>query len=349
VELDAYKCHVFLDWREVQDNEWHQYAHLADYLGGRGVPSIEEALQEVFLQPVHYPFKELVNAGQFRWLIEHRVTDLGDSGQATSLQTVLEEVGQKTRFMLGEMQQFAGPGSEGVPPVEEIAQEVVDQLQAALHLPVLQERFPLARSPKYRAAVEMVQSNMDSAVSSWGVLLAWLFTHALGKIVDPEEAAAQSRSWIDEWLLGKIVAGTLQDLGLDEGAAWWSVGVVKILVSHQDWFASQAPANERAYRILTSWLRDGEVQQFLQVNRHGGVLWFNRESFDQLLQWMLTIAAVSISADRERTSQEVARALVVCYEVIHRLKEAEQESGYQVVALMEASQPRAGSETEGGV
>ncbi|MGD9145696.1 MAG: alpha-amylase family glycosyl hydrolase, partial [Anaerolineae bacterium] len=68
VELDAYKCHVFVDWREVQDNEWHQYAHLADYLGGRGVPSIEEALREVFLQPVHYPFKELVNGGHFRWL-----------------------------------------------------------------------------------------------------------------------------------------------------------------------------------------------------------------------------------------------------------------------------------------
>jgi hypothetical protein len=49
VELGAYKCHVFLDIRELQDNAWHQYAELAAYLGGRGVPSIADALRELFL------------------------------------------------------------------------------------------------------------------------------------------------------------------------------------------------------------------------------------------------------------------------------------------------------------
>ena len=337
VELEAYKCHVFLDWREVEDNDWHQYAHLADYLGGRGVPSIEEALQEVFLQPVHYPFKELVNAGHFQWLMEHRVTDPDELEQTAPLQAVLDEVEPKLLLMLREMQQFTGGELEGLPAVEEVAQEVLDQLQASLTLPLMQSRFPLARSAKYQAAVEMVQGTMDGDVSSWGILLAWLFTHALGKITSPEEAAAQSRSWIDEWLLGKIVAGTLQDLGLDEGAAWWSVGVVKILTSHQEWFATQAASSEQAYQILVSWLRDSEVQQLLQVNRYGGVLWFNRESFEQLLEWMLTVAAVTISADRESTDKEVAEEIVVCYEVVNRLKEAEQESGYQVVALMEAA------------
>ena len=34
VELEAYKYQVFLDFREVEDNEWHQYSHLAEYLGG---------------------------------------------------------------------------------------------------------------------------------------------------------------------------------------------------------------------------------------------------------------------------------------------------------------------------
>jgi len=34
VELEAYKYQVFLNFREVQDNDWHQYAQLASYLGG---------------------------------------------------------------------------------------------------------------------------------------------------------------------------------------------------------------------------------------------------------------------------------------------------------------------------
>ena len=53
IELGAFKYHVFLDFRVVEDNEWHQYGHLMGYLAGRGVPSIEDALTEIFLQPIH--------------------------------------------------------------------------------------------------------------------------------------------------------------------------------------------------------------------------------------------------------------------------------------------------------
>ncbi|KPV51019.1 alpha-amylase, partial [Kouleothrix aurantiaca] len=69
VELGAYRCHVFLDWREVHNDAINQYAQLAEFLAGRGVPSVEEALKELFLQPLHYPFKQLVNADLFRRLI----------------------------------------------------------------------------------------------------------------------------------------------------------------------------------------------------------------------------------------------------------------------------------------
>ena len=142
---------------------------------------------------------------------------------------------------------------------------------------------------------------------------------------------------MDEWLLGKIVAGALQDLGLDEAAAWWAVGTDKILVNHQGWFELAASPEERAYQVLVSWLRDSEAQQFLRVNRYGGVLWFNGEAFDQLLAWMLIVATVSVSADDERSPQEIAQDIVGCYEVIEKLKQAAESSEFQVVKLMEAA------------
>jgi hypothetical protein len=58
IELEAYKCRVFVNFRQVQDNEWHQYSQLATYLNGRGVPSIDEAMKELFLQPIHHAFRE---------------------------------------------------------------------------------------------------------------------------------------------------------------------------------------------------------------------------------------------------------------------------------------------------
>jgi hypothetical protein len=329
VELNAYERHVFLDWQEVQDNEWHQYAHLASYLSGRGVPSIQEALREVFLQPIHYPFKELANAGMFRWLIDNRVTT---PDQVQRISPLLDEVEHKALHLLREAKQFSG----GTGDEEAIAQEIRRKLEASLCLPILSDRFPLPGSRKYQAAVKSVQTHLDDDLSVWGSLFGWLFICGLGKTVAEEGFEQQSRSWMDEWLLSKIVAGALQDLGLDERAAWWAVGVVKILISHQRWFEVEAPKAERAYQILVSWLRDGEVQQFAQVNRYRGVLWFNKEAFDQLLDWLLTAAAVEISADPDCPAEEVAREIVACYDILKKVRQAEQESGYQVVKLMEA-------------
>jgi hypothetical protein len=220
---------------------------------------------------------------------------------------------------------------------EDLAEEVRRKLEACLQLPVLESRFPMPKSRRYEAAAEMVRSNLDGDPAAWGTLFGWIFTHALGKVISEEDYAAQSRTWMDEWLLGKIVAGALQDLGLDEATAWWAVGTDKILINHQDWFELEAPPEDRAYQALVSWLRDSEVQQFLQVNRYGGVLWFNREAFDQLLVWMFTVATVSVCADAERLPQEIAQDIVGCYEVIGKLKRAAESSEFQVVKLMEAA------------
>jgi glycosidase len=337
-ELEAYKCHVFVDWREVQDNEWHQYAHLADYLNGRGVPSIEEALREVFLQPIHEPFRELVNAGTLRRLIESRVVE--PDGQIDA--DLLDDIEHRALILLREVRQFTGGSDDDAGRAESIAREIRLELEAILQLPVLADRFPLPRSRKYQTAVKMVQSRLGDDPAAWGSLLGWLFTHALGRVVDRDGVpslvtAGQSRSWMDEWLLGKLLAGAFQDLGLDEGAAWWAVGVVKILISHQRWYQVEASKKERPYQILVSWLRDGEVQRALQVNRYGGVLWFNHEAFDQLLGWMLTLAAVGISADPDLSADEVAQEIVACYDVVKKLQQAEEASEYQVVKLMEAA------------
>ncbi len=75
LELDAYQYHVFLDFREVQDDPFLPYSQLCSYLNGRGVPDIEEAIKEILLQPIHVPFRELTNAGQLRWLIDNRLVD----------------------------------------------------------------------------------------------------------------------------------------------------------------------------------------------------------------------------------------------------------------------------------
>ncbi|HFD38317.1 MAG TPA: alpha-amylase, partial [Anaerolineae bacterium] len=313
VELDAYHCHVFLDWREVQDDERGRYRRLAAYLGGRGVPSIEEALQEVALQPVLTPFRQVVHADFWRRLMGRD----GPEGAADA--ALLDEAEDRLRTLLGEIQRFTG--GEGDPAA--IARRLRRELAVILALPG-----------------EGVQLD---------ILLGWLFTHALGRIVGEEGFAARSRSWLDEWFLSRRLAAVFQDLGRDEEAARWAVETVKMLVGQQGSLLRAAEVGQvsnlpypsegkagAAHRLLIAWLRDGDVQRFLQVNRYGGGLWFNHEAFEQLLDWMLTLAAVQLNADPDLGEAEAEARLDACRRLIARLREAEAESEYQVVKLIEA-------------
>jgi glycosidase len=52
LELDAYRCQVFADIRTLSDSDG-RWGRLAAWLGGRGVPSLDEALREMELEPLH--------------------------------------------------------------------------------------------------------------------------------------------------------------------------------------------------------------------------------------------------------------------------------------------------------
>jgi hypothetical protein len=323
VELGAYKHHVFLDFREVQDTEWRQYAQLASQLNGRGVPSIDEALKEVLLQPIHYPFRDLVNAQLFRQAKER----VGESAEAR--EALAEEVEQKMVRLLQGIKQLMGASEDE----DAIAAEVREKLGVTLSL---ENRVALPAEVidylKYGPAA-VPDVGLGDDLQTWATLLGWLFTHNLGRVVEEDDVAQVSRTWIDEWLLGKITAGALQDLGLDEGTAWWSVATIKILTTHQRWFELEAAEETRAYRVLTSWLEDDDVRRFLQVNRYQDVLWFNQEAFEQLLWWMFVIATVTISADAALEIDNITEL----YGFVEALQEAEEASGYQVEALLDAA------------
>jgi hypothetical protein len=58
LELGAYKCHVFVDIEDVHDTDG-TFGRLAAWLRGRGVPSLDDAMNELELQPLHAALGEL--------------------------------------------------------------------------------------------------------------------------------------------------------------------------------------------------------------------------------------------------------------------------------------------------
>lgn len=97
VELGAYDYRVYLDFRLLRENEWSHLGQLAQTLEGRGVPSIEAALQDLLIRPVQQRLRELL------------VGALGEKPDLTGLEPLLQAVRDYT----------------GVPgPVEPLAEEL---------------------------------------------------------------------------------------------------------------------------------------------------------------------------------------------------------------------------------
>ena len=322
VELGAYKYHVFIDLREVQDNQWHPYAQLNNNLNGRGVLNIEEALRELLLQPILHAFTELVNADMFRRLMESRII----LPQAELDQTSIEEIEKKMINLLWEAKKFTDGREDEIA----IARELRHKLEAILYLPIITSHFPRLQPKGVKAAAKYLNKKLTDAPYTWGTLFSWLFVHTLGKVVSQAGFSEQSRSWIDGWKLDKTIAEALTELGLDEATTRRSVILVKLLTNHQRWFDQKA-----IYPVVEKLLKDSETQQFLMVNRYNDILWFNQEAFEELAWWLMLVSAIEIGFDPLRPVKELMRGLERCWSMIQTLQEAGEKSEYQVEKLLE--------------
>jgi glycosidase len=324
VDLNAYQCYVFLDFRVVTDNAAHQYGQLAAYLGGRGVPNIEEALQEIFVQPIREPFKMLVNGTIFQTLLDARITTKGEQIESKSLDEIDAQV--KTLltaivdFNNGEFLNGARESKESIEKtITAITKSIRSRLENALGLLVnLPEANPTAPT------IEI--ADLEEDLVFWGGLFGWIFVHALGDLTGKVHGAERSRSWIDEWLLGRILNSALNEIEVNGQDATQILAGIRLMTLYRDLFDG-SPV-ERADRILAIFLADADAQELMRINRYQNILWFDKAGFERLLRWLLFVPMTRTSAEPQTVQ--------VRQKTVAQLAAARVASGYQVEKLRSA-------------
>ena len=333
VELHAYQASVLMDFRVVEDNESRHYAQLAAYIGGRGVASIDAALKELYLQPVHDPFRMLVSAPAFRWLASHTAPSPEEVDQE-----MLGDVAAKTLGVLAGILHVQPP--DGVAkghPASAIASEVAEKLALVLSFPgALQRWEETADDEQVRdAAAYLLEAWHPEDWTLWGTLFGWLFTHALGRLVDGEQPVYVSRSWFDEWLLlYRPVAAALEELGVGDRSRERALMTIRMLISYPLWRPDVDQRDVAPYLFLRRALGYREVQAYIGINRYAETVWFNKEFFESLLWWVLCMTVLESLGDEARSVGSVRAA----YALIEQLMTLSQASGYQVEALLSAAQ-----------
>ncbi len=303
VELEAYKTHVFLDFRQVTDDEQHRYAYLHDYLNGRGVPSIENAMLEVILRSVLQPYQALLNPATVAAF--HSARSLTDNAELLS-----DLAAQKTALHTA------------------IVSFVADdhRRKSAAELPIA---TPIDDWAKFAVALALPDEELKDASTS-ATLFGWLVVHDLARGLTESDIPGESRSLLDEWQLGRIMRGVLLESGLSEDATTRAMTAIELMTEHQCWYEQPLAGQVGAQQLIGTMLRDEAIQRALQVNRYQDILYFNKEAYERLLAWMLLIAKVNL-----RSAHAAEADITRCKTLLATLREAAERAGYQVGKLLD--------------
>ena len=323
--LAAYRYHVLADFREIPDDEFGSYRSLCDYLNGRGVPSIQEALQELLLGPVMRPYMEIANSGYLKYLLDNRLT----SGVSKVPESLLDETVLKMSALITGVRELVGYNRDQA----DILNGVRRQMELILSLSIPGESYPLPEGKLALEALTFVQSGLEARPDRWIILLAGTFLQNLGKLTGAEDYEEHSLSWTEEWHLASKLAEAAQQLGVEPAAVWQISQTLRLLISQQRWY--DRLGRNSVKHIFEKWLSDIEIQRYLGINRYKDILWFNHEAFEDFIWWMVTISITSAPSQPDWTAAQFVERLIGGYEIGLSLLEAEEDSGYQVTRLLE--------------
>jgi glycosidase len=295
--LEAYTCHVCLDWHEVVDDGTRPWGELADHLAGRGVPSLDEAMLMLLLAAVHASGRALLDPALVASLAAAAGTtpDGGDLARADG--------GRRVRAFLREAAGFAGrhpdmTGGEFRGDIEDAWHVFEDRLRAAPKVPGLEAHFQSSWPPAADAL-------LAAEGGGQGTFLAWAALEALGHLCDPANATDAAARMFDALRLRAVLAEAAAGLGLEGEECWRAAARVRVMLAR----ARSAPgAGPEAGPPTFEWLDDPDAAWLVDVHEYEGTRYFVKEPFESLLWWMALPALLTLAA-QATPSPVVAGAL----------------------------------------
>ena len=315
IDLDAYRLHCLLDFRDVVEDADHPWGELAVHLQGRGVRSVDDALGQLRAAAVLEPFRRLLSVETLE-----RLASGEEREQATIdfLDLARSEVGA----VLDGARSMVGDESTPVPP--RIEGRILTELDTVFELARLTATTLAERDRDNGWMAEFGKSLGDPA--SWATVLTWVIARNLGDGGDASLRRVRADDLFVDWHLRSTLIDIVTALGRSEHDGRRAADTVSLMIeliagrSKAGGLAGMGPA-------LTEIIASDVGRTYVRANQHRGVLWFHRESFEELLLWM-TLAWISeeIVEDSESALTNVAATAAVW----RALGAAAEQSGFRL-------------------
>ena len=358
VELGAYKSHVFLDWRDIRDDGVRPWGALCDSLAGRGVPSLDDALRNLELKPVHDALRTLLDPALVKALAASVQAEAvtkpvaAKPGAKPALPSVqrktsdlVDDLTQRARVFVREAHHYAaspaaeiaglGPQRQWSGDDETSTAEFRKNIEAALRLASVEKQLPSLSSAEAAKAIPTARLSQDKAAPVWSAVIAWAAVEALGHCCDIQDPEIVSGQIFDAMRLREVMAESFAAAGAAGDDRWRAAALVRASYAHAAWAPVFEPSHSRSSAVF-SWLHDPDVAWLIGVHEWQGERYFNKESFEQFLWWMSLRSLLTIAFEKTVDQNKVD---VLEREIQARLKAAA-TAGYRVESLLQAASVR---------
>jgi hypothetical protein len=343
LQLGAYQCRVLLDFRDLREDAGHPWGALCDQLGGRGCSSLEDALHDLQLKPVHDAARRVLDVMLASKLSETAQRRTKPKPAPAKLRAeappriaVVEEATARVRLLLERARLLASGDEEevfGLPAsaqwrgdLNKAAESFRRRLTAALKVPALEKQFARPWPRDARTVLPTLDGPPAAQVAVWNTVLAWAALLSLGELIDPADPESASARAFDALRLRGCLAEMFQAAGLHDEERWRAAARVRAL-AHAAWAPGAPP---KATHPHFSWLLDPDVSWLIGVHEYEGVRYFIQEPFERLLWWMALPSLVRLA---ETPDAEKVRALE--REIDERISAAK-DAGFQLSGLFES-------------
>lgn len=327
VEVGAFKYHVFIDFREVWHTQERPYAGLAEQLKGQPARSIDDALDEFCYRPIITAFEDCVNPGSLRWLVQGMADGQPKSEVAQSFQEKLTALSEA-------VSEFEQVNKLDPALLEKIKLEYLSSLQ----IPSFWES-PAYSGKKILAGVSANLKNyftqpLTGPLHNWRILLTLPFLQALRDLYRPKDEIARDLKFLETRIYDKILKRNFLELGASEYEANREALLLKILLTFPE--GLHLDKGDPVSAFLTGLIENVHARAFLKINRYNNVVYFNKEAFEELVNWLFIISIGNILFNSWENKKPATATINERFRLAKKLIQGAEKSGYMLEEFLKS-------------
>lgn len=292
-DLTGYEYRVFLDFREIADDEYGVWGKLCHMLQGRPVANLDEEVTQVRHAGVIEPFRA-ATAGISRLLAAQKCAGEEFDAVRPLLESFYTELNRHTSC--------AGDSTS-------LTDATLRELAAAC-LP---------------AAAAAAPEGDGQGAGDRLLRAAWLLLHDAGKLALADDHALVAAAWFGELGLDRAFAALIGETPDREEAVECAL-LLKLMLRWQGLFADGE--GKKAPERFSSLFADRAARDFLGVHTYRESEWFVKERFELLMERLIDAGMIPLELKGEEA--DAVQDETIIQKDLQMLKALASEAGYRV-------------------